>query len=199
MRREEKLLPLIELFDRKKLKIQYIFHIEYEKKKRRMEEQPLRVQINTPENSESSDVSRDEMKWYSKNSDLLLNWSLQCEKASKAHGKKANKFKRLYTWFGLPSVLIPLTIGILQPYVKEYDLVTSLLMVLSGSFSAVTTFFDFSRKRSKHLEAESKYGELFLKIQSILAVPKKNRNAADVTITECLMTLNSLNAQAPPL
>ena len=189
-------LPLIDLFDRNKIKIQYIFRTEYEKQKR-MEE--VRLKIDTPENSESSDVSREEMKWNTKNSDLLLQWSLQSEKASKAHGKKANKFKRLYTWFGLPSVLIPLTIGILQPYLKEYDLLTSLLMVLSGSFSAVTTFFDFSRKRSKHLDSESKYGELFLKIESILAIPKRNRNAADVTITEMLFRLNSLNAQAPPL
>lgn len=173
-----------------------------------MDETDIRVQIPlTPhpnqrrlEDSESSDdVSRSEMKWNSKNSDLLFQWSKQCESSSKMHGLKAKKFKRLYTWFGLPSVLIPLSIGILQPYLKEYDLIISLLMVLSGSFSAVSTFFDFSRKRSKHLEAESNYGELFLKIQSILAVPKKNRNAADVTITEMLFRLNALNGTAPPL
>ena len=152
------------------------------------------------ENSESSDdVSRSEMKWDSKNSDLLFQWSKQCENSSKMHGLAAKKFKHLYTLFGLPSVLIPLSIGILQPYLKEYDLIISLLMVLSGSFSAVSTFFDFGRKRSKHLEAESNYGELFLKIQSILAVPKKNRNAADVTITEMLFRLNALNGTAPPL
>lgn len=189
-------IPLMDLFDRKKIKIQYIFRTEYLKQKR-MEQ--VRLKIDTPENSESSDVSREEMKWNNKNSDLLLNWSLQCEKASKAHGQKSQRFKKLYAWFGLPSILIPIAIGILQPYLKEYELVTSLLMVLSGSFSAVTTFFDFSRKRSKHLDSESKYNELFLKIQAILAVPKRNRNAADVTITECLMTLNSLNAQAPAL
>ena len=46
-------LPLIDLFDRKKIKIQYIFRTEYEKQKR-MEE--VRLKIDTPENSESSDV-----------------------------------------------------------------------------------------------------------------------------------------------
>ena len=190
--------PTIELFDRKKIKIHYIFRKEYEKQKR-MEQQPLHIRIDTPENSESSDVSREEMKWNSKNSDLLLQWSLQCAQTSKAHGKRAQRFKKLYTWFGLPSVLIPITIGILQPYVHEYELVISLLMVLSGSFSGISTFFDFSRKRSKHLDSENNYNELFLKIESILAIPKRNRNAADVTITEMLFRLNSLNAMAPPL
>ena len=151
------------------------------------------------EHSDSSDVSRDEMKWNSKNSDLLLNWSLQCEKTSKSHGIKAKKFKKFYVWFGLPSVLIPIGIGILQPYFKEHELMISMLMLLSASFSGISTFFDFSRKRSKHLDSENNYNELFLTIESILAIPKKNRNAADVTITEMLHRLNSLNAMAPPL
>jgi len=115
------------------------------------------------EHSESSDISRDEMKWNSKNQDLLLNWSLKCEKASKTHGIKAKKFKKFYVWFGLPSVLIPIAIGILQPHLKEYELMISMLMLLSASFSGVATFFDFSRKRSKHLDSENNYNSYFSK------------------------------------
>ena len=159
-----------------------------------MEEIKLKI------HSESSeDISREEMRWNSKNSDLLLQWSETCCNSSAAHKKKAGKFKTMFSVFGLPAVLIPLTIGILQPYMKNYDLLISLLMVLSSCFSAVTTFFDFGRKRSKHLDAETKYGELYLKIQTILAIPKRNRNAADVTITECLFTLNGINGSSPPL
>ena len=157
------------------------------------------INLNVRDSDSSDDVSREEMKWNDKNSNLLVQWRDKCSENCIGHGKKAQKYKSLYVWFGLPSVLIPLTIGILQPYLREYEIILSLLMVLSGSFSALTTFFDFSRKRSRHLESENNYNKLDLKIQSILAVPKRNRNACDVTINTCLMTLNSINGQSPPL
>ena len=157
------------------------------------------IKINSKSDISESDISREEMKWNSNNSDLLLKWSIQCEKSSKAHGKKAKTFKILYSWFGLPPILIPIALGVLQSYLREYEIVVSLLMVLTGSLSGVSTFFDFSRKRSLHLESENDYNELFLKIESILAIPRRNRNAADVTITEMLFRLNALNAKAPAL
>ena len=165
------------------------------------EEESVRLKVNSKSDSseELSDISREEMKWNSKNSDLLLKWSLQCSEASEAHGKAAKKFKMLYGWFGLPPILIPIALGILQPYLNDLSIVTSILMVLTGSLSGISTFFDFSQKRSKHEASENSYNELFLKIEAILAIPRRNRNAADVTITEMLFRLNALNAQAPPL
>jgi len=164
---------------------------------------PLKIRVDTPkkfiEISESSDVSREEMKWNEKNSDLLRNWSKNCKEALLAHEVKAKKYKKLYAIFGLPSILIPISVGIMQPYLQENDLIVSLLMVLTGSLSGINTFFDFSRKRSKHLEANAKYSELHIQIQSILAIPKRNREAADVSITKILYQLNSINNMAPPL
>ena len=155
-----------------------------------------------PENNDysaSEDIDRIEGKWNDRSELLLTKWIKHCKLSSELHQKKGKKFKCLYTVFGLPSMIIPLTIGILEPYLKHYDLVISLLMILSAICSGVATFFDFSKKKMNHLHYDSLYADLALNIEKIMATSKAHRQPVDVTMVEIMMKLSEINKNAPLL
>jgi hypothetical protein len=188
--KELKPLLMIKLFDRKNNHIRYIFRKEMNKQ----------LDVLVEELSESStDREREEMLWTSRNQDLLQKWAKECKCSSQLHRTKAKRYKKLYAAFGLPAVIIPTSLGVIQPYIQDYPLATSIAMVVSGVISGTGTFFDFSKKRMEHDKADNDYNELFLVIESILAKPKRNRQACDVVMCETLFKFNHINSQSPSL
>jgi len=161
------------------------------------EQENLKIDIS---DSSSDRHDRIEMEWTSKNSELLHTFGERAHNASKAHGIKTKKWKKIYLCLGIPSVIIPVIAGILQPYLsKDYEVILVILMLLSGMLSACLTFINPSQKQERHDNASHKYDVLATNIETILAIPKRNRVQADLTINEYRLKLNHLGEISPSL
>ena len=196
-------LPLIELFDRKKIKIQYIFRTEYLKQKK-MEQVHLKIGTleDSPENSDSISLDnpdRREVLWEPRLEKLCNKWRDDCLKRSTQHDTKAKIHKRRFAVFALPAIILPLIMSGLSNILVNYPLVSSSGMALTAILTGVNTFFNHSKKQIQHFEFSAKFFRLATEIEKEIAKRKKDRLASDVFVERVSMDYNNLAFNAPAL
>lgn len=153
-----------------------------------------------------SDMSRDdsdrvELMWDSREELLVRQWSDAAGIQGEQHEQRARVFKSRHLFFGFLSMFASILFTGLSSIDVEAvpSYAPSFGFVLTGTLSAICTFFDFATLRSKHGEYANKYREYASEIQVETCKPRRNRVACDVFLQSSQMRLNSLNRNAPDL
>jgi len=159
-----------------------------------------------PEHSISSsqdNLDREEMLWTSKIEQIFNHWALECKELGKLHNSYGRKHKCLYHMFGIPSVVIPVVMASVNQILGDDNDVSIILnsigYLLTGTFTGITTFLNFSSKSEKHYYTEIRYNELYTDIQSLLIKPKRNRIAADIALEQYKLRFEHINEYAPDI
>ena len=144
---------------------------------------------------------REEMVWTTKIETIFHHWSFECKESAKKHNQFARRNRCFYHLFGIPSVIIPIVMAsVNQVLGDEHEstvIVNSIGYLLTGTFTGITTFLNFSSKYEKHFYTEIRYNELYTDIQSLLIKPKRNRIAADVALEQFKLRFEHINEYAP--
>jgi hypothetical protein len=150
------------------------------------------------DNSKSSkdDDDRREMPWEERQENLMKGWMSEMNISAKLHKKAGAKNKTLYACFSIPAVLIPIVMSGITP-ILTHPIITSMLMILTGIFTGVSTFFNFGRKSQHHFDFENRYSCLSKEIQKELRKPKRFRIASDVYLEKIFQELCGINSNAP--
>ncbi len=149
------------------------------------------------ESRSKDDPNRKELLWEHREEDFLKKITSACEKQSKLHRIKGKLFKKLYSAFGVPSMLIPIVLSGLTDQLHDYKLVQSLLMIATGTLTGISTFFNFGKKYQEHFDYENKYAGLAGDISTELCKPKRHRIACDVYLERIRLLYSNLNTNAP--
>ena len=148
----------------------------------------------------SPDTSRDEMPWENREERFLEALREECIHQYNCHDIQAHKSKCKYTASQLPTIILPLVISTVQPYlVSGYEPVNSAAMLCSGVLAGVSTFFNFGKKMQQHNEFASRYRELADAVTTELAKPRKYRVQLDVFMERCTSKKGQLDREAPIL
>ncbi len=155
------------------------------------------VEISVMNRSASSaDILRNEVLWDEKNENQLLKWQKDINERISPHILKSKKYKFLYHLFVLPTVIIPLFVGVLSTYInqcKYASAIIAVLMLLNAILSASAIFFKFNKKDVDHSNAACLYDKMKLDLEHLLCLHKRDRPAADVTMLEYKMKLQRLH------
>lgn len=158
------------------------------------------IEIDIPNNKSDSELSKIEMK-YSVKIDLQLgNVVADCIRASKYHDKKALYFKQMNLVLGLPSILLILICGMINPLLSDNltnKIVITSFLIIAAILSTVDKFFNSSKKREQHLQYSGLYLKLKNDLQSELVKDTNHRMPADVLLSSTTIKLNNLNLTAP--
>jgi len=147
--------------------------------------------------------NREEMIWTTKIEKIFLHWSLECKESAKKHNQYAKRTRCYYYLFGIPSVIIPVVMASVNQVLGDKHetsiIINSVGYLLTGTFTGISTFLNFSSKYEKHFYTEIRYNELYTDIQSLLIKPKRNRIAADVAIEQFKLRFEHINEYAPDI
>ena len=160
-------------------------------------EEDIAIDLTSMSDSSKDDLNRKELLWESREEVLLEKWMLDMFDSSKKQGICGKKYKKLYAVFGVPSILMPLIMSGFTAQLEKQPLISSLLMITTGSLIGISTFFNLGKRFTQHFEYEHRYYELALEIEKEMKKPKKHRIACDVYIEKIYMTYCGLNARAP--
>jgi len=158
----------------------------------------IEIDITPPSNKSSEDDPlRKELLWEKREEVQILKWMNEMICKKNKHHKKGMLNKKMFYLFGVPNIVIPLIIGGLNGVVDLSEITLTILMISNSIIAGINTFMNYSKKTQLHFEFETKYNELAVSIEKELAIPKKNRVAADVFLERVEKTYNHLNAYAP--
>jgi len=154
---------------------------------------------------DSSSNSRDDILrhvelWTAKLDERLVIWLTDMKKNMALHNKAAKRKKVLYRGLFLPSAIIPLSLGILTPYInQDYMLIVAIFLCVSSILTSVNAFMDYGSSLQKHLHTEYQLSRLTHRIESILAEKKADRQQARTVMTEVRYELDHINSSAPDI
>jgi hypothetical protein len=157
------------------------------------------VILDIDKEESKDDEYRKELLWENREERLLLGWVDEIKIRTVKHSSNAKKNKIKYALFGVPSILIPISLGGLSSVIPEHSLIYSVGMMISGVFSGISMFFNFGKKAQSHSEFSNKFFELTNEINSELSKPKAYRVACDVYMTQIKINYNSLCKHAPDI
>lgn len=151
------------------------------------------------DSSESRDDSqRKEQAWTPKLEIRLNNWMEELITNRSKHKKSAIRKKFLYRAMFIPSAVLQVTLGLITPYVKIDDMIyIAIFMCISSMLTTVNGSLDYGSTSTKHLFAEYEMGRLLKNIEYILSQQKKNRDQADVIMTEVRLEMSIIERFAP--
>jgi hypothetical protein len=156
------------------------------------------MKIDISDSSSADDPTRKELLWETREESLLETWCATAKQKSEEHANAAIRNKWLNKFWGISSLLtnVLFTGGSM---IKTPDYVPTIGFIVTGTLSAICTFFEFSSKRERHDDYSNKYAEFCNALRVELCKPKASRIACDVFLVKNEMTLNSLNRSAPDM
>lgn len=159
-------------------------------------EQPLYSESKSKDRND-----RTEMLWNNKIETLFHHWAMECKTKAKEHNKQAKRKKILYRCFGIPAVIIPITMASTNQLMGEDShhskIINSIGYLLTGALTSINTFINYAAQYEKHYSTEVRYMELYTDIESILIKPKKDRQPADVVLERYKLKFEHINEYAP--
>jgi hypothetical protein len=167
------------------------------------QEQEQKEQFLYSESSSKDRNDRNEMLWNNRLETLFIHWAMECKENAKQHNNEAKRKKLLYRCFGIPAVIIPITMASANQLMGEDSyhskLINSIGYLLTGALTAVNTFINYAAQYEKHYSAEVRYMELHTDIESILIKCKKDRQAADIVLERYKLKIEHVNEYAPDI
>lgn len=141
-----------------------------------------------------------EEAWNSSGETLVTGWAEICVEKSVLHDKKAKRHKFFHSIFGLPSILLPVTMAALTPILDTLEdgvIIQVSGLVLIGLVSSVNTFYNFDKRAAKHGDYSARYNELATDVQYQLFKAREFRVSADEFIARVQTKFNNLNQGEP--
>ena len=167
------------------------------------QEQEQKEQFLYSESSSKDRNDRNEMLWNNRLETLFIHWAMECKENAKQHNNEAKRKKILYRCFGIPAVIIPITMASANQLMGEDSyhskLINSIGYLFTGALTAVNTFINYAAQYEKHYSAEVRYMELHTDIESILIKCKKDRQAADIVLERYKLKIEHVNEYAPDI
>ena len=111
-------------------------------------------------------------------------------------------FKKLNTRWGLPLVLLPMTMSPVSLMIGDIpggDMIKASAFMLSGMIAGVYSFFRYGEKLEKHFGFAARYSDVVTDIQAILVKGRQFRGPADVFSTKIRMIMDNLAQTEPTL
>jgi hypothetical protein len=142
---------------------------------------------------------RKELLWEPREEIVVHEWKNRCDEASRAHGKKARRVKKLFTALSIPTIILPLVLSGFAEYLTEHPTTSSVLLLTTASLTGLNAFLNYGKRTQLHFNSEANYGDLSLSIQSEMCKPKFQRMACDVYLERIRSQLSGLDKVAPPL
>lgn len=132
--------------------------------------------------------------------ELLDDWKKYCKKTCKKHQEISNSLYFKHVIYGLPTIIIPLTMTFVSQIIQDPDVnkVTSgSFFLLSGILSSVYKFFDFQHKSNEHQIASNKYNLVVLNIESTMSRSENYRLPSDVMVATIRTEIKNLDSYSP--
>ncbi len=148
--------------------------------------------------SDSSDRTREEMKWTDQHESLLSEWRDRACGRSRYHGHKGKGFQVIFAVLGIPSVVIPMCTGIVSEIETKESHIVLIMSVILACLNGILTFLNPGKKSVHHYQYESEFASFVVTIDVLLSKAKKYRTPADVTLERLSSLYNKLVAAAPP-
>lgn len=160
------------------------------------------VLIDSHHQSNRSDSSEDddriEMKWSSKQEEYIEQLRTTCEEKSKLYDVASHKCKKKYNFYSLPTIIIPLVLSVVNPYVEQkYEIVNSVGMAMVSILTGLNTFYNYGKKCERYNEYSSKYSDIVEDIHLEMNKPKRFRVACDLFLERIKTKKGQCDATAP--
>ncbi|MCP4483705.1 MAG: hypothetical protein GY823_03960 [Flavobacteriaceae bacterium] len=156
--------------------------------------------INLNEEAELRSVG--EEAWSEETEKLAYEWAKNAKEASNAHNSAGKSHKSKHVGIGLPAVLVPIFMAPISATLAGFEGIQYANMagfLVSGTLSAVNSFFGFDKKYQKHMDFSARYADVYSDVKYELAKARKFRIAPDRFLMRIQMKLDSLGASAPDL
>lgn len=144
----------------------------------------------------SLDQDRVEALWDDKQEILFQNWAIDIKLNISKHHKLGKKNKHCHIIFSTPSILIPIILSGLTTIITN-PLISSLLLILSGTTSGLCAFFDFSARSIEHHDFENRFINISMEIELELSKSKKDRVAVECFAERIYQQVMSAKVNAP--
>lgn len=151
---------------------------------------------------------RTEGPWSNDIEGLMNDWKNMCKLKSDLHSKAGYIYKRKHTHWGLPSMLIPISmapISVMIGYnscssdLNWQTIFNSAAFLISGIFSGVSSFFKFETKKEQFFNFSARYCDIITDIEAELIKDQKYRVPADVFIIRIKMLVDNLSITEPDI
>lgn len=150
------------------------------------------------ENNSTDDDNRRELLWEDREENLIMDITRKCEAIAIRHHIKGAVSKRLYAFWGVPGIILPVVVASLNEYLEE-KYYASVAMLTAAICNTIGTFFNYGKMSQKHFDIAGKYEELSQEVQMEMCKPKRHRIACDVYLQKTVSKFNNLNSNAPNL
>ena len=143
-----------------------------------------------------------EEPWTDTIEDLIKHWRSHAIKMSEMHENAGYYVKGKHNIFGLPPIIIPLTMTYVSQILPEDQIrkdviINGLMFLLSGLSGAVYKWLNLGEKYALHFQYSARYDDIITAIDTELSRQKKFRRPADVFITEIRCKIDNLNHTSP--
>lgn len=157
-----------------------------------------RIIINTDDRDELR--SSGEEAWSDEAETLAVEWAQMAKKKANSHIVKGCKHGLLHNIFGLPSVLLPVTLAAATPLIDVSQ--SSMIIQVSGYIAiailtGINTFYNFDKKKTEHEHYQARYNELHNDIRYQLFKSRRFRIPSDEFMARVQVKLASLEEHEP--
>jgi hypothetical protein len=142
-----------------------------------------------------------EEPWSEEMEQLVKHWRVHSIKMSELHEKAGYYVKSKHNIYGLPPIILPLTMSFVSQIIPDEEhtgtLVNGLMFLVSGLSGAVYKWLNLAEKYALHFQYSARYDDLITSIDSELSRQKRFRQPADTFITEIRCKIDNLNHTSP--
>ena len=141
-----------------------------------------------------------EEPWTDDIEDLIKHWRSHAIKMSEMHENAAYYVKGKHNMFGLPPIILPLSMTFISQIIPEEHtstIVNGAMFLLSGLSGAVYKWLNLGEKYALHFQYSARYDDIITAIDTELSRQKKFRRPADVFVTEIRCKIDNLNHTSP--
>lgn len=155
-------------------------------------------ETDSKKSSESHDREREEQPWTEKSEKFIRKIQQECISKAHAYDKASRDSKKKYTQCALPSVVLPVIMSVVSPYLPaDYKYIDGISLASIAVLNGLSTFFNYGKKFSQYSEYNGKYSDLASYIEVELSKSRRFRVAADIFLERCSVRIADLNNNAP--
>ena len=141
-----------------------------------------------------------EESWTEQNEKYFLDVKEECENKAFELDKASHISKKKYNCVSIPSIILPITFSVINPYIdREYGYVNSILLASVSVLNTVNSFYNYGKKVERYSEYSNKYAEVASMIALELVKGKQFRTSLDVFMERVTTKINNLNTNCPYL
>lgn len=146
-----------------------------------------------------------EQEWSNNVKNLVLKWRDHIKEMSELHEEAGYRTKIKHNLIGLPTVIIPLIMTVLQGIIddtyseesiRKLIILNSVMYGITTAFTGVYGWLDLGNQYSLHFQYSARYYELIIKIDQELTYRK---TPVSVFLTELRVQIENLNLTAPDM